>query len=140
MGAAQNVRVYNNAGPWGSKTAASQVDLHPSAGRDRGVGVGGGRFASAVGKRQRDGGERGGREGGRRRSVPDTDRGVVHLKERERTSTPGVERDRQTDRDRARERRLVHDRERGALYTWHGERGLVQLTRGGGVYLIQRED
>ena len=69
---------------------------------------GGGRFASAVGKRQRDGGERGGREGGRRRSVPDTDRGVVHLKERERTSTPGVERDRQTDRDRARERRLVH--------------------------------
>ena len=45
MGAAQNVRVYNNAGPVGSKTAASQVDLHPSAGRDRGGG--GGRFASA---------------------------------------------------------------------------------------------
>ena len=41
-----------------------------------------------------------------------TDRGVVHLKERERTSTPGVERERERQTDR--QKRLVH------------------LTRGGG--------
>ena len=60
----------------------------------------GGRFASAGLRRQRDGGERERgreerereREGGRR-SIPDTERGLVHLTERERTSTPDRERE-----------------------------------------------